>query len=450
MTTAAPSNAEPRPEPGEAWRDRAARLFEELRGPCAGMVRRAYGSTLGDDEIEDVYSNAWMGTLRALDTRQSAMDDEEIRRYVFTSVAHQAGKEMRRRKRKPIAPLERAELVVDATAAPEERADQREQSRITRDLLSSLPKRRRAVLLLRYGWGLEPAQVCELIDGLSPRAYRKEITRGVDELTQKMKRLESGTWCEDREPVLKAFASGLADAEQRRQAEHHLSHCRSCGEFVGRLQGHLHDLGSSTVVPGALDLAADGSVDVPDRLGDLAERARESVASVVSRAGSSAAEASPAAVPGAAPRGAGAAGVGLLAKLAGAGAAGKAALACMGGGALAGVCVIAGVGPIGQPDREPARAASANERPEVRSRPFRDILPSEPTPEPPAENPDPPVSEEPPPPRPEPEPEPVPTEPPPPPAPVQQFGLPPSSSSSGTAAPSTDDRDAATAQEFGP
>ena len=113
-------------------------------------------------------------------------------------------------------------------------------------------------MLLRYGWGLEPRQVCGLVKGLSPRAYRKEITRGVDELTEKLRLLERGEWCADREPVLKAYAAGLADAEQQRQARQHLSHCRHCAEFVGKLSGHLHDIGSSLAVLGGVDAIDDG------------------------------------------------------------------------------------------------------------------------------------------------------------------------------------------------
>ena len=351
-------------DPG--WQERSARLFEELRGPCAGMVRRAYGSAFADEEIEDVYANAWMGTLRALESRQASMDEEEIRRYVFTAVANQAGKELRRRRRRPTAPLERASSVADQGISPDERADQREQSRITRDLLSSLPRRRRAVLLLRYGWGLEPAQICELVDGLSPRAYRKEITRGVDELTNKMRTLEDGGWCAEREPVLKAFAAGIADAEQQRQAQHHLSHCRACTEFVGKLSGHLHDLGTGASLT-AMGLADDGNVSVPDRLGELSERARDAISGAVSKGGAQASESGLTSLPGAAPRGAGAAGVGIVAKLAGAGVAGKAALACVTGGAVATVCVVAGVGPTldltreARPDRERVKARTSGD-----------------------------------------------------------------------------------------
>lgn len=309
------------------------------------MVRRAFGPTFGDHEIEDIYANAWVGTLRALERRHSELDDEEIRKYVFTAVAHQAGKELRRRRRKPVAPMEKAELVADTATSPDERAEGAEQSRITRDLLASLPRRRRAVLLLRYGWGLEPSQVCGLIAGLSPRAYRKEITRGIDELTERIRTLEAGGWCDDREPVLKAFAAGIADGEQVRQAQHHLSHCRRCSEFVGKLSGHLHDLGGATVLPGALDLA-DGRLDVVERLAELEGRIRDAGAAILSRGGQAPPEASSPALAAAAPRGAGATGAGILAKLAGLGAAGKATVACLGGGAAAAVCVAAGVGPL--------------------------------------------------------------------------------------------------------
>jgi RNA polymerase sigma factor (sigma-70 family) len=117
------------------------------------MIRRAFRSAFGDDEIEDIYSNAWLGTLRALDGRHHRLSDEEIRKYVLTAVANHAGKELRRRKRRPTTPLEAVHSIADGGVPPDERASKLEESRITRDLLASLPPRRRAVMLLRYGWG---------------------------------------------------------------------------------------------------------------------------------------------------------------------------------------------------------------------------------------------------------------------------------------------------------
>src|SRR4029077_9315700 len=131
-----------------------------------------------------------------------------------TAVANHASKEMRRRRRKPTGALEdtHAQVLFDRhQLTPEERVSGSETGSQARDVLASLPPRRRAVMLLRYGWGLEPKEICNLVANLSPRAYRKEISRGVDELTEKMRTVERGEWCGEREPVLKAYVAGLAN-----------------------------------------------------------------------------------------------------------------------------------------------------------------------------------------------------------------------------------------------
>ncbi len=323
------------------------------------MLRRAFRGAFGEDELDDIYASAWVGTLRALEPRHEELGDDEIRSYLFTAVAHQAGKELRRRKRKPVAPLELAGAVADRSASsPEESATAAEESRVTRDLLASLPARRRAVIMLRYGWGLEPKEVCALIKGLSPRAYRKEITRGVDELTEKIRSFERGEWCAEREPVLKAYAAGLAGAEEEHQARAHLAHCRACSTFVAKLSGHLHDLGSAIAMPGAID-GLDGHLSVADRLVAIGER----VTGLLGRGESSTLQevASTTAAAGGA-RGAGAVGAGVLAKLAGIGTAGKLALACAGGSAAITACVAAGVNPLD-------RSTSAPDNPSGQAQP---------------------------------------------------------------------------------
>jgi RNA polymerase sigma factor (sigma-70 family) len=334
-----------------AWRERSGRLYEELRRPARAMLRRAFRGAFTDDEIEDIYSNAWVGTLRALERRHQELEDEEIRKYVLTAVAHHASKEIRRRKRRPVAPLDGVHAVPDDGLPPDETAAKREDSRVARDVLSSLPPRRRAVMLLRYGWGLEPRQVCGLVKGLSPRAYRKEITRGVDELTAKLRLVESGEWCSDREPLLKAYAAGLADDEQRRQAQQHLSHCRHCTDFVGKLTGSLHDLGSGAALPATAEAIADGRFSIVDRAVDLVHRAKDSSVGVFGRAGGDAAQEpsiQTVSVSGGA-RGAGAAGTGVLAKVAGAGTAGKLTAMCLGSGVAATACLATGVVPARLP-----------------------------------------------------------------------------------------------------
>ncbi len=317
------------------------------------MLRRAFGSAFSAEEIDDIYSSAWLGTLRALARREAGLADEEIRKYVLTAVAHQASKELRRRRRRPTSPIDEAPEVLDPIApAPEDQAVAAEERGIARELLVTLPPRRRAVMMLRYGWGLEPRQVCGLVKGLSPRAYRKEITRGINDLTERMRLVERGEWCADREPLLKAYASGLADAEQDRQAQHHLANCRTCAEFVGRLTGHLHDIGSGVMLPLAV-----GGADARGRLPALFDQLR-----LPGHRGEASDAASAVSTQSGAVRGGGSAGAGVLAKVAGLGAGGKLAAVCVAGGAAAVTCAAVGLAPLPIHDKtatakQPAHAA---------------------------------------------------------------------------------------------
>jgi RNA polymerase sigma factor (sigma-70 family) len=407
--------------------ERFARLYMELQRPARAMVRRAFGSMFSDAEIEDVYGNAWLGTLRALRDRRPELSEEELRKYVLTAVANHASKELRRRGRRPTTPIEFAPEVADGNAPPDERAASREQSQVAREILSTLPQRRRAVMMLRYGWGLKPEEVCGLVKGLSPRAYRKEITRGVDEVSAKLRLVEEGRWCDDREPVLKAYAAGIASSDQQRQAEQHLAHCRPCGEYVGKLSGRLHEIGSSVAWTGVAHAVDDRSISIVDRVGGALDRARDAVAG---RGGPDSSEvaASQLASSGAG-RGAGAAGAGVLAKIAGAGAVPKLLAACLTGG-VAATCIAAGVGPG-------AELAALDEQ--VAERPVDQSHDKPKPPEPPDSRPVQVAQEEPPlsdagqqPAAPAPEPAPTPEPAPAPPAPAEaEFGIAPSATSDG-------------------
>jgi DNA-directed RNA polymerase specialized sigma24 family protein len=436
------------------------------------MVRRAFRRAFDDDEVDDIYANAWLGTLRALAQRHERLSDEEIRKYVLAAVANHASKELRRRRRRPTTTLDAVHAVADEGLPPDERAAKLEHGRLTRDLLSTLPPRRRAVMLLRYGWGLEPGHVCRLVEGLSPRAYRKEITRGVDELTEKLRLVEKGEWCADREPILKAYAAGLADPDQERQAQQHLSHCRHCTDFVAKLSGHLHDMGGSVAISTAAEAMHDGRFSLADRIGDVAHRVREHAAGVFGSTGDGAPDGvAQAATASGSARGAGAAGTGALAKLAGIGTAGKLATVCLGGGAAATACLAAGVLPASLPDLHGGSRTVAS-----RAAPERHHASSTPQPvvgapnsqvvvEPPAPT-SPAPSEEgaggtgEPPPTPASEPEPQPATPPIDPAtppPQQEFGVASAASSASSQAPSSSsasssagESGSATQQEFGP
>lgn len=337
----------------ESWSDRCGRLFDEMRRPARAMVARAYGRSLSDDEIEDVYSAAWAATLAALRDRGSRMEEGELRAYLLTAVASHASKEMRRRARKPVHPLEseREQVVSDGhMPLPEEIAIGGEARGVARDLLTSLPVRRRAVILLRYGWGLSPREVCALVPGLSPRAYRKEITRGVEDLIRALGKVESGEWCSEREQLIRDLIAGTADESERRQALRHLEHCRACSELATRISRHLQDAGSLIAFAAVSGCIGSSGFTLVARIGEVLTGLRSSAGAVADR--TETAVTSLAASAGA--KGGGTAGAGVIAKLAGAGGAAKTAMACAGAGAAATACVAAGVVPgVGLPDLDP-------------------------------------------------------------------------------------------------
>lgn len=322
----------------ESWEERCARLFDEMRRPARAMVARAYGRALGDAEIDDVYSAAWAATLAALRERGRHMDEGELRAYILTAVASHASKELRRRARKPLHPLEieREQSTSDGhEPLPDEVAIGSETRSVARDLLLSLPERRRAVMLLRYGWGLSPREVCALLPGLSPRAYRKEITRGVEELIDGLGRVESGEWCDERRALVRDLVAGTVDDAGRRQALEHLRHCRPCAELAARLRQGLHDVGSAL---GLASVAGSiGAATLLQRLTDLLAGVRSMLGDAADRADSAATALTAGGVKGS--------GAGLLANVAGVGGAAKAAIACIGAGAAATACVAAGVVP---------------------------------------------------------------------------------------------------------
>lgn len=343
------------------------------------MVTRAYGSALTEEELEDIYAAAWTATLSALRHRGERMNEHELRAYVLTAVASHASKEMRRRNRKPTAPLEdvQRESVADRhQPTPEELAIGSEAQGVARDLLASLPARRRAVMLLRYGWGLNPDEVCALITGLSRRAYRKEVTRGVEQLIERLGQVESGEWCRSREPMLRDYIAGTADDETRRQIEQHFRHCRACAELAGKLRVELNDLGGVIAIGATAGLIGGVQASLADRVSGLLQGGREAAGVAAERVETTVGTV---ATSGGV-RGAGATGAGVAAKLASTGGAAKVVLACIGAGAAATACVAAGVVPGvtlsevglgGQATPKPARVSTHHAAaPQVRSEPL--------------------------------------------------------------------------------
>lgn len=345
----------PTPDPGgesAPWEQRCAELFIELRKPATTMITRAYGGIMDEADVEDVYAAAWASVLNALRGRAERMDDGEVRTYLLTAVATHARKELRRRGRKGTGSLEslaEAGLHDSHEPSPEELAIGAEERDVARDVLVSMPKRRRTVMLLRYGGGMSPGEVCERVDGLSPRAYRKEVTKGVEAMIDGLGQVETGEWCERRRKVVRDLAAGSVDGELKREAEAHIAHCRSCARLYATVDHQFHESAGHLAFFGGIGALTVPSRSIGERIGswfeslkglavDAQDRVQEQVIGISVGGGT---------------RGAGSVGAGGLAKVISAGAAGKAAIACAGAGAATGACLAVGIVPgVGADDRK--------------------------------------------------------------------------------------------------
>lgn len=313
------------------------------------MLARAFGSQLDEHAREDIYSTAWSASLSSLGGRIDGMSNAELHNYVFSAVSTHAGKELRRRGRKPVDSLEGIEPSGGSDGGPADLVVRREDQQVLRDVMASLPERRRQVITLRYAVGLTPQEICEVVTGLSLRAYRKEIQRGVKDLADRLSLVERGEWCARLESEIRSFARGQANAAGQEQARAHLAHCAGCSRAVRELARSLNDL-SLLPVAGILAGSSATGTGVIDGASGLVDRAKGAVGSVVARAGDAEAVAGSLASSGGTRGGATALLAGLGTKIGALGVAGKVALGCVGATAGLATCVATGVVPASAVD----------------------------------------------------------------------------------------------------
>ena len=281
-----PDNSEARPDDQigrarESWSDRCSRLFGEMRRPARAMVARAYGRSLSDDEIDDVYSAAWAATLSALRERGQRMREAELRAYILTAVASHASKEMRRRTRKPMQPLEpeREATATDSHAPlPDEIAIGTEARGVARDLLTSLPVRRRAVMLLDMDGG-SVRRKCVRWSRASRRAPTAKRSPAGRRSDRGFGEGRGRRLVFDRQPLIRDLVAGTADESARRQALEHLDHCRACSDLAARLGGRIHEIGGMIALSTVSGCIGGSSLPVLHRLGEFASTAKAGVAS---------------------------------------------------------------------------------------------------------------------------------------------------------------------------
>ena len=165
--------------------DRAA--FEELVRRTARLVfSRLYLETGSSDRAEDLVQETFMLAWRKI---RQVTDPAGFRSWLFTiaqSVAIDAGRRDRRRKRSGTREAaERLHEVADGSPAPDESAQREESRQQVLAMLRSLPEEYRLPLTLRYIAGADYETISQQL-GLTNGSLRGLLHRGMSRLREAM------------------------------------------------------------------------------------------------------------------------------------------------------------------------------------------------------------------------------------------------------------------------
>ena len=141
--------------------------FETLVRSEEGWLTRRLSSALGGDTYaaEDLRQEAFVRAWRSL---PRDLDPHRQRAWLRRTALNLAIDELRRRGRRPVASLDAANQIAEATQPQEPDA--------AREALARLSPNERLLLLLRFSGGLRHAEIARLLD-TTEDAVRKRVSR---------------------------------------------------------------------------------------------------------------------------------------------------------------------------------------------------------------------------------------------------------------------------------
>ena len=227
---------------------------------------------------EALYHEAYAAMLeleRAGRLDPAEMHPRQLRAYLAKAAVRNALDERKRAETRLTVPLgPAAENRADTARPVDERVAGALDAQPITELLAELAPRQRAIVQLRFALELEPVEIQGLL-GISARAYRKDLERGVRHLAGRYELVREGRWCESRRSLVLAYVAGIAGPRKALAARSHLAACPGCARMAGELRQATQRAAALLPVPDVV--LPDGSLQ---RLGELLAGAREHVADV--------------------------------------------------------------------------------------------------------------------------------------------------------------------------
>ncbi len=224
------SEAERRPDRGEAARKRAAVEMIANHEQVLRQTARRY--SLCADDAEDAYQR----TLEIILTKAPTGQVRKLIAWAQTVTKHEALAIRRERERllgvgAPAGAgagpaVDWVALIPAGGDSPDEQAERREAVARSREALQALkPAELRALTLL--GEGYSYAEIGELT-GFSHTKINRCLAEGRERFRRLLSRSEDGSRCEEMRPMLSAFCDGEAGASEVAALREHLRACASC------------------------------------------------------------------------------------------------------------------------------------------------------------------------------------------------------------------------------
>lgn len=166
----------------QARQDPAA--FRPLyRAYFPGLYAYAVHHTLSVPDAEDLVSDIFLRAVQNLH-RFTYRGSGSFSAWLYR-IAHNLVHDQRRhrRNRSPL-PLESIAEVPDSALLPENAVEQAESAIRLRQMLDTLPRRRREVIILKFFGGLRNREIAHVI-GITERTVASHLVRGLDDLRRR-------------------------------------------------------------------------------------------------------------------------------------------------------------------------------------------------------------------------------------------------------------------------
>ncbi len=212
----------------------AEKAYSDQRDYVLAVLRRRCG-WLAPDEREAIFHDAYAVLLekeRDGDLETGAMHGNQLRAYLTQTALFKALDEGKRAERNRSAPLEDADAFEEDGSRPIEDSISAEmEGARVREMVQELPRRRAAIVKLRFFFERTPDEIQDLL-GVSSRVYRRELERAVKQIADRYELLRDGRFCESKRSLLLAYVAGVAGPGKAKEARAHLGTCPACSAWV--------------------------------------------------------------------------------------------------------------------------------------------------------------------------------------------------------------------------